>query len=127
MRKIVIKHLAGTKANQTGTFEFPFDEIIFGRESPCQILFDPDKDDLVCHRHCKITVEAGEQFLLADLGSKNGTFVNDIKLTSPQILSPGDIVQLGKGKGEVKFSFDLDPRRLPENSKISDFEKSISI
>ncbi len=108
MQKIVIKHMAGSKANQTETFELPIKELIFGRESSCQIVFDPEKDDLVSRFHCKITLQNDNEFLLTDLNSRNKTFVNQKEITAPTLLKVGDSVQLGKGGAQ--FTFDLDPR-----------------
>lgn len=108
MQKIIIKHLAGSKSNQIETFALPIQEMVFGRENACQVIFDPEKDDLVSRKHCKITVQNENQFFLTDLDSRNGTFVNNAKITSPQQLYAGDVVQLGKGGPQ--FTFDLDPR-----------------
>ena len=108
MLKIIIKHLVGSKANQTEFFEMPIQEISFGRDSVCEVVFDPVIDDLVSRLHCKISVQNDEEFLLTDSSSRNGTFLNNSRLQAPQILQAGDVVQLGKGGAE--FVFDLDPR-----------------
>lgn len=108
MKKIIIKHLLGSKANLIEIFELPIQEILFGRDNHCQVIYDPGKDDLVSRVHCKITIQNDNDFLLTDLNSTNGTYVNDEKVISPQLIKPDDVVQLGKGG--VKFSFDLDPR-----------------
>jgi pSer/pThr/pTyr-binding forkhead associated (FHA) protein len=39
-------------------------------------------------------LHAGE-LLIEDLGSTNGTFVNDHRLAAPAVLRPGDAVHLG--------------------------------
>lgn len=108
MQKMIIKHLVGSKANQTQAFELPITELIFGRDNTCQVVFDPDQDDLVSRAHCKITLQQGDQFFLEDLHSTNGTFVNALKITAPQRLNAGDTVALGKDG--TQFVFDLDPR-----------------
>lgn len=120
MQKIIIKHSAGSKSNQTETFELPIQEIIFGRDSTCQVVFDPEKDDLVSRLHCKITVQNENQFLLTDLNSRNKTFVNNAEVTSPRQLQVGDVVQLGKGGAQ--FTFDLDPRpqQTPKATRLGD-------
>lgn len=112
MQKIIIKHVTGSKSNQTDVFELPIEEIVFGRSSDCQVAFDAEKDAYVSTRHCKITVQNKNQFLLTDLNSSNGTFVNNVKITSPKQLEANDEVQLGKSdkdEGSVKFTFNLDP------------------
>ncbi|MDP1550073.1 MAG: trypsin-like peptidase domain-containing protein [Nitrosomonas sp.] len=107
MPKIIIKHLTGTKANQLESFELPFDAITFGRNTNCQVNYDPEKEDLVSRNHLKITPQGEDAFLLTDLNSSNGTFVNDKQVTEPVTLNAGDTVQLGKGG--PKFIFELDP------------------
>jgi pSer/pThr/pTyr-binding forkhead associated (FHA) protein/S1-C subfamily serine protease len=112
MQKIIINHLIGSKANQTEIIEFTESKISFGRDKACQVVFDPEKDDLVSRVHCKIDIKDGNQFILTDLDSRNGTFVNHSKISSIELFV-GDKVQLGKGGPE--FSFDLDPK--PQNPK----------
>ncbi|WP_367154574.1 FHA domain-containing protein [Methylomonas sp. HYX-M1] len=124
MKKIIIKHLLGSKANQTEFFNLPIREVLFGRENHCQVIFDASKDDLVSRQHCKITAQGENDFLLTDLNSTNGTYVNDQKIIRPQLLKPGDVVQLGNGG--VKFTFDLDPR--PETPiKATRLSEQISV
>jgi serine protease Do len=120
MQKVIIRHLAGTKANQTETFELPQDAIIFGRAEVCQVVYDPVKDNLVSRTHLKITPDENNQFLLTDLNSTNGTFVNGQKVTNPLTLQAGDVVQLGKDG--PKFEFDLDPRPkiIPKATMLSE-------
>lgn len=107
MPKIVIKHLTGVKAGQVESFELPLDAVTFGRSTDCQVAYDPLKEDLVSRNHLKITPQGEDAFLLTDLNSSNGTFVNDKQVTDPVTLLVGDTVQLGKGG--PKFVFDLDP------------------
>jgi len=63
---------------------------IFGRESECDWQI---KDAAVSRRHCRIARE-GEQFTLEDLGSHNGTFVNDL-LVAARRLEHGDRIRIG--------------------------------
>ncbi|MEE4355282.1 MAG: FHA domain-containing protein [Desulfococcaceae bacterium] len=49
----------------------------------------------VSGHHAKID-SVGEKFLLTDLNSKNGTFVNEQPLTAPHWLRHGDIIIVGK-------------------------------
>lgn len=48
----------------------------------------------VSRRHARILVAAGLA-TLEDLGSKNGTFVNDVRLTAPVALRDGDELRIG--------------------------------
>ena len=44
--------------------------------------------------HCQIKRENG-RLLIEDLGSTNGTYVNEVRITEPHMLSVGDIVRVG--------------------------------
>jgi S1-C subfamily serine protease len=111
MERIVLKHLSGSKANQVE--EFPLahvKELILGRDPSSTVKYDPDRDDLVGRQHAKITQDPNDpsQFIVADLNSRNGTFVNRQRLTGSTRVNPGDVVQLGPGGPE--FIFEIEPR-----------------
>jgi serine protease Do len=83
-------------------------ELTIGRDASCDLKFDVN-DDLVSRRHAKITEVPGNGgYTIADLGSRNGTFVNKKRVFEPSMLNCGDVVQLGPGGPE--FQFDLEPR-----------------
>ena len=111
MQRVVLRHLSGSKANQVE--EFPlnhFKELTFGRESSCSVKYDPDRDDLVGRQHAKIIQDPTDphQFILTDLNSRNGTFVNRQRISASARIAPGDTVQFGAGGPE--FQFDVEPR-----------------
>ncbi|HLJ44422.1 MAG TPA: trypsin-like peptidase domain-containing protein [Bryobacteraceae bacterium] len=112
--RIIIRHLSASKANQVEEFPLKqFQEITIGREEGCQVKYDADREDLVSRKHTRITVVPGPtpEFTIADLGSRNGTFVNKKRIFSPVKLSPGDLVQFGAGGPE--FQFDIEPKPQP--------------
>jgi pSer/pThr/pTyr-binding forkhead associated (FHA) protein len=49
----------------------------------------------ISREHCQITEESGNLFI-RDLGSLNGTRVNDQPISEPTQITPGDTVSLGK-------------------------------
>jgi hypothetical protein len=51
-------------------------------------------DPFASSRHAKITRQ-GRTLVLTDLGSTNGTYLNDEPLTGPQPLHPGDRIRIG--------------------------------
>ncbi|HEX8291221.1 MAG TPA: trypsin-like peptidase domain-containing protein [Pyrinomonadaceae bacterium] len=111
MERIVLKHLSGSKANQVE--EFPLNhvkELILGRDPSSTVKYDPDRDDLVGRQHAKITQDPNDpsQFIVADMNSRNGTFVNRQRLSGTTRINPGDVVQLGPGGPE--FIFEIEPR-----------------
>ena len=59
----------------------------------------PDNDVVipgayVSRRHCAILVHAGDGCELYDIASKNGTYINGQKMTSPVRLKPGDDIRM---------------------------------
>ncbi len=108
---MIIKHSSGSKANQVE--EFPlhhYSELILGRDNSSTVKYDADRDDLVGRQHAKISRDPKDEnsFLIEDMQSRNGTFLNGQKLAGAQSIRPGDVVQLGPGGPE--FTFDVEPR-----------------
>jgi serine protease Do len=111
MERIVLKHLSGSKANQVE--EFPLNhvkELVLGRDPSATVKYDPDRDDLVGRQHARINQDPNDpaQFVITDLNSRNGTFVNRQRIVGTSRVNPGDVVQLGPGGPE--FVFEVEPR-----------------
>ncbi len=114
MERMLIKHLSGSKANQVEEFAIKHhNELVFGRDTSATVKYDPDRDDLVGRQHAKISRDPNDanQFLVTDLNSTNGTFVNKQRLNGTMKIQPGDLVQFGPGGPE--FQFDVEPQ--PDN------------
>lgn len=69
------------------------DDILIGRGTECQISI-PVR--WVSRHHARLRWEAG-QYVLEDLGSKNGVFVNGQRVVKPRPLHDGDQIQLAPG------------------------------
>jgi len=114
---MLIKHLSGSKANQVEEFSLKYhNELVFGRDVSATVKYDPDRDDLVGREHAKISRNPNDPadpngFVLTDLNSRNGTFLNRERINGTVKLNIGDSVQFGPGGPE--FTFDVEPR--PEN------------
>ena len=52
-------------------------------------------DDRVSRRHATIHAQGEQDFLLVDLGSRNGTYLNGRRVNQPTLLRDGDRVQVG--------------------------------
>jgi len=76
-------------------------ENVLGREGSGIILL---KSSTVSRRHARITIDA-EHATVEDLGSKNGTYVNDRRVTVPTPVADGNQVRIGS----LLFTF-----RLPQ-------------
>ena len=64
--------------------------LVLGRSSGCQLVFG---DDTVSRRHAELTLVEG-RWMLRDLGSSNGTWVNGRRVMEAEV-APGDELQLG--------------------------------
>ena len=62
-----------------------------GRDKSCNLR---PASELVSKTHCMIQI-VGETVKASDLGSTNGTFVNDVRVEAPVALKPGDILRVG--------------------------------
>jgi DNA-binding winged helix-turn-helix (wHTH) protein len=65
-------------------------ELLIGRDDDCDLVI-PDRQ--VSRHHARVAVEE-DRYLLADLGSKNGTFVNGQQVAEAHALEDGDEIQI---------------------------------
>ncbi len=82
---------AGPTIGKVYPLEAP--EITIGRESTNAISIN---DVEVSRKHARLELR-GSSYVIQDLGSTNGTFVNGQRVTGPQGLNPGDSISLGEG------------------------------
>ena len=109
MERIILKHLSGSKTGQVDEFPLKhFTELLIGRDPSATLQFHPELDDLVGRRHAKIepVANASGEFVVVDLASRNGTFLNRQRIYQATRISPGDILQLGPGGPELEFQVD---------------------
>ncbi|HYG82750.1 MAG TPA: sigma 54-interacting transcriptional regulator, partial [Pyrinomonadaceae bacterium] len=74
-------------------FELDESELSIGRDSTNRVRL---ADSLLSRRHCRVT-RAGERFILADLESLNGTFVNG-RPVREHTLADGDLIDVGESR-----------------------------
>ena len=72
--------------------------ILIGRGSDAAIRLD---DDYVSTRHARIAV-SGDQWFVEDLGSTNGTYIGNARITQPTTLTLGTQVRVGKTVIELR-------------------------
>src|SRR5512134_1532111 len=73
-------------------FTLEGDQISVGRDSTNEIVIN---DAEVSRRHARLTFQGGK-YVLEDLGSTNGTFVNGQRLAGPRVLKAGEVVSFGE-------------------------------
>lgn len=69
----------------------PSKEMVVGRDDDCDLRI---ASSLVSRKHC-ILKNSAEGIIVTDLGSQNGTHVNDIPITEPTLLREGDQLRIG--------------------------------
>ena len=98
-----------TQGPQKGErYEFVQDSVLIGRSSRADLVL---KDSAVSAEHCRIRL--GEEAVeIEDLGSKNGTFVNQLAVER-SVLRSGDKIQLGT----TELGINLEP--LSEQDRLN--------
>lgn len=87
-----------------GAVPVSMDRITLGRSKKCTVIINPKSvasgaSNTISRRHVEITRDGDSgAFKFRDLGSMNGTFLNDRKCSS-SLLAHGDMLQLGGGAG----------------------------
>jgi hypothetical protein len=66
--------------------------LTIGREHGNDLIVD---EDTVSGRHSRLMMRDG-LWWIEDLGSTNGTLVNEVQIARPKKLGPGDLIQIGR-------------------------------
>lgn len=74
-----------------------------GRHPSSDLQFDPERDTDVSGRHAAVFRQGGG-YVIRDLGSTNGTWVNGARIRSDRALEPGDRIRLGPRGPEIEFT-----------------------
>lgn len=69
-----------------------YGETLVGRSEECSLCLD---DERLSRVHAKLIVTES-QIGVVDLGSRNGTYVNDVRVRNPVQLTSGDRIRLGQ-------------------------------
>jgi diguanylate cyclase (GGDEF)-like protein len=88
-------------------------DVSIGRENAAEIHIS---DPAAAERHARLTLE-GRDWVLHDLGSPAGTFVND-EPVSEYLLRDGDRIRIGRSILKLLSSGDLDKRAIDELFRV---------
>lgn len=80
-------------------------EVYIGRDISNDVVIN---DAEISRKHARLVLQSG-QYLVEDLGSTNGTFVNRVRLTGPQVLRAGDIIHVGENVSLEFQVIQMDP------------------
>jgi ABC transport system ATP-binding/permease protein len=92
--KVTIK----TGASSGKVVELTQSELVIGRAAPANLIIDHPE---ISRRHARLSFQQG-RYVLEDLGSSNGTFLNGQRLRDAQVLTDGAEIQLGS---QIKLAF----------------------
>ena len=98
--KAQFKFLSGARAGELVTFTKHY--IGIGRHPLSDVRFDAERDLDVSSRHASI-MRKTDGFVLQDLNSKNGTFVNGQRVAADVALRPGDVISFGEKGPALEF------------------------
>jgi sigma-B regulation protein RsbU (phosphoserine phosphatase) len=101
--------LKGPNAKQT--YQLDKDRVLLGRNSNCDIVF-PANDFAISREHACI-VRQQDKFFIEDMGSRNGTFVNNTQISSRLELKDSDKIRIC----DFLYSFH-DSKASPRNTPL---------
>lgn len=90
--RITFKILSGARAGHVETLAKSY--IAVGRHPLSDLRFDAEGDLDVSTRHAAV-LERGGEYVLRDLESRNGTFVNGVRISDDRVLRDGDVLRFG--------------------------------
>jgi two-component system cell cycle response regulator len=105
---LVLLELQGSRPG--AVFQLNGKRTTIGRRGSADVMLD---DPTVSWEHARLTIEP-DGVDIEDLGSRNGTFINDRRVQGRARLHDGDYLRLGGGNTIVKFSMmdELERRAL---------------
>lgn len=90
---LTLRVLTGARAGDEQVLEKSI--VVVGRHPMCDFRFDADRDRDVSTRHAEIRAQ-GDGWILRDLGSTNGTFVDGTRLAAEHALRAGQTLSFGE-------------------------------
>ena len=101
--KLIIR--SGSQAGKA--VPLPSPKCLIGRSEECHIR---PQIDAISRKHCVITTRENE-VVVQDLKSRNGTFVNNTRITGESVLLSGDVLRVGP----VEFTVKLEQKKVKKS------------
>jgi len=109
-----LKVLAGANSGQE--VKLPAPKFFIGRAEDCHLR---PKSDLISRHHCVVLVEDA-LVAVRDLGSRNGTFVNDEPVAGERELRAGDKLRVGPLQFEIVIVEVPVAKKRPKVTSVKD-------
>lgn len=87
--------------------EFDGDSISIGRTPDNDVSLPNDTN--ISRNHAHISLGENDEYWIEDLGSSNGTFVNNEQVTNKRLLQNGDLLNIGGGS-VIEFRLPQEPK-----------------
>lgn len=107
--KVQLRILTGARKGLTATFSQQ--EVCIGRHPECDLQLDPEEDLEASGRHATI-LGGGNTWIIRDLDSLNGTYVNGHPITDDTPLDDTDQVRFGADGPTIEF------RLVPDATEV---------
>jgi len=102
-------------SDKSRVFDVTVPQFVIGRGDGCQLR---PNSDAISRRHCAVLLQ-NDKVVVRDLGSRNGTFVNDLPIgKKEEPLVTGDKLQVGPLKFEVTITDDAGVVQEPTDSRV---------
>jgi len=98
--RIEFEIVSGARAGVRKAFEKSY--VALGRDTLSDVRFDPEADLDVSTTHAAVLL-SGDGYLVRDLGSRNGTFVNGQRVAGDTPLADGDVIRCGGHGPEARI------------------------
>jgi len=113
-----------TGPNPGRVYELQQEEVYIGRDVNNDVVIN---DAEVSRKHARLILRSGG-YVLEDIGSTNGTFVNGERLMGPHMLRPGETITLGeKVRMAFESGFDADATVVAEAAQPPSYVPSPSL
>lgn len=108
MSTIQLQVLTGARSGFALSASGEEGEILIGRHSDAKLQFHPEHDLQVSAFHAILT-QQGNLWVLEDLRSRNGTYINGVELSAATPVRSGDRITFGRGGPEVEVRISAQP------------------
>ena len=110
---------------QSATIPLDSEESIIGRDPSCKVVLDSGVAAGVSRQHVSVRrLPSQNQFVVNDLDSSNGTYVNGQRVQKERPLHSGDRIQLGLNGPQFEFVNPAEPKMTP--ATVIDSQPSLS-